>query len=114
MKWIPLLLIVAGCALPFSGEYRHWPYRGAMLAVHNPTSRAQVVIARDGRGREWVVARIKPQGRACFRWPFVDFIGVLRTDGADSLSTAPFDPWSADGWEWELLGQPVANPDVCR
>jgi hypothetical protein len=110
----PLLLIVSGCALNLSGEYRKWPLRGAMLAVRNPTAHDQTVVARDGRGREWIVARIKSRDTACFRWPFIDYVGVLRTDGLDGVSTDPFEPWSADGWEWELFGQPVANPQVCR
>ena len=114
MKWLPLLLIVSGTGCASTGHYAKWPLRGAMLSVQNPTSQEQVVIARDGRGREWVVARIKPQSRACFRWPFIDGTGLLRTDGADAVSTEPFEPWSADGWEWEMFGQPVANPRVCR
>jgi hypothetical protein len=112
MKWIPLLLLVVGCAA--NNRYARWPYRGSMLAVENPTPNHQVVIARDGAGREWVVARIKPRGRACFRWPFVDNSGFLRTDGEDRVVTERFEPWSADGWEWQLSGQPVANPQVCR
>jgi hypothetical protein len=112
MKWLPLLLIVSACA--FDSHYAKWPLRGAMLSVQNPTAQEQVVIARDGRGREWVVARIKPQARACFRWPFIDNVGLLRTDGGDEISTEPFEPWSADGWEWDLNGQPIANPRVCR
>jgi hypothetical protein len=111
MKWLPLLLIVSGCGL---NQYRKWPARGSMLSVRNPTSHEQIVIARDGVGREYVVARIKAQGRACFRWPFIHQVGLLRTTGEDGVSTEPFEPWSEDGWEWELYGQPVANARVCR
>lgn len=113
MKSVPLLLLlVVGCA-PMK-RYAHWPYQGSMLAVKNPTTDHQVVIARDGQGREWVVARIRPQGRACFRWPFIDNTGFLRTDGDDRVVTQRFEPWTADGWEWPLSGQPVASPQACR
>ena len=112
MKWIPLLLLVAGCAA--NNRYARWPSRGSMLAVENTTAQNQVIVARDGLGREWVVARIKPRGRACFRWPFIDNTGFLRTDGEDRVVTQQFEPWSADGWEWTLSGEPVANPQVCR
>jgi hypothetical protein len=112
MKWLSLLLLVTGCAA--NNRYARWPYRGSMLVVQNPTTEHQIVVARDGEGREWVVARIKPRGRACFRWPFVNSTGFLRTDGEDRVITERFEPWTADGWEWQLSGQPVPNPQVCR
>lgn len=73
MKWLPLLLLVSGCAT--ANRVDVWPLRGSLLEVRNPTDAHQVIIARDGQGREWQVARIKPQGRACFRWPFIDGTG---------------------------------------
>ena len=112
MKWLPLLLIVAGCASANRAE--HWPFRGSFLEVENTTGENQVVIARDGYGREWPVARVKPQGRACFRWPFIDQTGFLRTDGDERIVTQRFEPWTASGWTWALAGEPVANPRACR
>ena len=112
MKWIPLLLIVAGCAS--ANRVDVWPQRGSFLEVENPTDSNQVIVARDGLGREWPVARLKPQGRACFRWPFIDQTGFLRTDGADRVVTKRFEPWTASGWTWGLSGEPVADPRACR
>lgn len=113
MKWLPLLLLVSGCAV-LSPKDQVWPARGAFLEVENPTDEKQVVIARDGQGREWPVARIKPGGRACFRWPFIHTTGFLRTDGEDRAVTQQFEPWSSQGWRWQLSGQPVAIPRACR
>lgn len=112
MKWLPLLLIVAGCASANRPE--HWPLRGSFLEVENPTDERQVVIARDGLGREWPVARLKPHGRACFRWPFIDQTGYLRTDGQDRIVTKRFEPWTESGWTWKLSAEPVPNPRACR
>lgn len=112
MKWLPLLLIVAGCG--YANAVKVWPARGALLEVENRTAQPQIVFARDGLGREWQVARIRPQGRACFRWPFIDQTGFLRTAGPDPIVTKPFEPWSEDRWTWTLGGEPVPNPQACR
>lgn len=112
MKWLPLLLVVAGCG--YANQVMVWPLRGAFLEVSNPTEEAQIVVARDGQGREWQVARIKAHGRACFRWPFIHQNGFLRTDGDDRIVTQQFEPWSAAGWSWPLAGQPVQNAQACR
>lgn len=112
MKWLPLLLILAGCASANRPE--RWPLRGSFLEVQNFTDTDQVVIARDGYGREWPVARVKPQSRACFRWPFVDQTGFLRTDGEDRIVTKRFEPWTASRWTWPLSGEPVASTQACR
>ena len=34
--------------------------------------------------------------------------------GRDTLTTEPFQPWSADGWEWSGQLEPRSNPKVCR
>jgi hypothetical protein len=96
-------------------QYAKWPYRGPMMMVRNATPNALVVISRDGMGRELVTARIKPNSKQCFRWPFIHDIGYLiaRAPG-DTLQTEPFKPWSADGWEWSGQIEPVSNPKVCR
>lgn len=112
MKWIPLLLLVSGCAT--ANKVDVWPLRGSLLEVRNPTTDHQVIIARDGQGREWQVARIKPLGRACFRWPFIDGTGYLRTGGEDRITTQRFEPWSSSGWAWQLAGEPVATSRACR
>jgi len=114
MRWltIPLIALAAGCA-SFT-QYAKWPARGPMLEVRNPTAVSRIVIARDGVGRTLVKATMKPNGRACFRWPFVDSRGELLAAGSDTLSTGPFEPWAADGWAWAMDGEPVADPGACR
>jgi hypothetical protein len=107
------LLSVAACAN--IRQYAKWPYRGPMMMVRNSTSKALVVMARDGAGRELVTARIKPNAKQCFRWPFIHDIGYLEARApGDTLTTEPFKPWSADGWEWSGELEPVSNPKVCR
>jgi len=32
----------------------------------------------------------------------------------DTLTTDPFQPWSADGWEWSGQLEPKSNPKACR
>ncbi|MGH7531189.1 MAG: hypothetical protein ACREMN_12455 [Gemmatimonadales bacterium] len=103
------LAAVAACATSSA----RWPYRGPMFLVTNPTAEDVVVLARDGVGRELVTARIQPNGRHCFRWPFIHAIGYLIAAGRDTLKTEPFEPWSADGWEWSGQFEPVANDTVC-
>ena len=107
------LVSLAGCAN--LTQYARWPYRGPMMMVRNSTSASVVVTARDGVGRELVTARIGPNGKQCFRWPFIHETGYLtaRAQG-DTLTTEPFKPWSADGWEWSGELEPVSNPRVCR
>jgi hypothetical protein len=111
---ILLLVALAGCAT--AAQYTQWPYRGPMMMVRNPTSSLLVVMARDGTGRELVAARIKPNSKQCFRWPFIHAIGYLVSADtrADTVTTEPFKPWSADGWEWSGGVEPVSNPKVCR
>lgn len=112
LQWLPLVFLMTGCAAANRPE--HWPYRGSFLEVSNPTAHAQVIVAQDGQGREWQVARIKPQGRACFRWPFIDRTGVLRTSGTERVVSSPFDPWSAGRWSWDLTSEPVQDIKACR
>jgi len=111
---IPVLAIAALAACASANKYARWPYRGPMLMVTNPTQSRLVVSARDGQGRELVTATIKPNGKQCFRWPFIHAIGYLIAAGSDTLMTEPFEPWSADGWEWSGQFEPVSNPKVCR
>lgn len=117
MKSLILVLTfasLAACAGVNTRSYARWPYRGPMLMVTNPTQNRLVVRARDGMGREIVTATIKPNGKECFRWPFIHAIGYLIAAGSDTLTTEPFEPWSADGWEWTGQFEPVSNPNVCR
>ena len=108
----PLLaLALSACA---TVQYARWPYRGPMLMVQNPTASRLIVRARDGVGREWVTASIKPHGKSCFRWPFIHTVGYLIAAGSDTLTSRAFEPWTADGWEWSGQFEPVANPSVCR
>jgi hypothetical protein len=109
---LPLLAAALGACGTF--RYARWPYRGPMLLVTNPTQAQFVVFARDGDGRQWATVTVKPNGRACFRWPFIHTIGYLVAAGSDTLTTDAFEPWSADGWEWSGQVGPVANPKVCR
>jgi hypothetical protein len=95
-------------------SYAHWPYRGPMLMVQNPTENRVIVRARDGVGREWITASIKPHGKSCFRWPFIHTVGYLIAAGSDTLTSQAFEPWSADGWEWSGQFVPVKNPNVCK
>jgi hypothetical protein len=111
---LAVLTIAAVAACASANKYARWPYRGPMLLVTNPTNSQLVVSARDGMGRELVTATIKPKGRQCFRWPFIHAIGYLIAAGSDTLTTEPFEPWSADGWEWSGQFEPVSNPKVCR
>ena len=111
--FLPLLVVALGACASLH-NYARWPYRGPMLMVQNPTQNRLIVSARDGVGREWITATIKPHGKACFRWPFIHTIGYLVAVGSDTLTTEPFEPWSADGWEWSGQFEPVANPRVCR
>jgi hypothetical protein len=103
-----------GCA----GTIRNtqWPYRGPMMMVRNPTPHTVVVLARDGTGRELITARVRPNGKQCFRWPFIHAIGYLvaAESPRDTLTTEPFQPWSADGWEWSGQPEPTSNPNACR
>ena len=108
------LATLAACATANTRRYARWPYRGPMLMVTNPTQQRLVVMARDGQGREIVTATIKPNSKQCFRWPFIHAIGYLVAAGSDTLTTDPFEPWSADGWEWSGQFEPVSNPNVCR
>ena len=108
------LTTLAACATANTSHYARWPYRGPMLMVTNPTPNRLVVRARDGMGRELVTATIKPHGKECFRWPFIHAVGYLIAAGSDTLMTEPFEPWSADGWEWAGQFEPVSNPKVCR
>lgn len=112
LQWLPLVLALAGCASATRPE--HWPYQGSFLEVRNPTEAAQIIVARDGQGREWQVARIKAQGRACFRWPFIDRTGVLRTNGTERVVSSSFEPWTASRWSWDLTSDPVQDPSACH
>lgn len=93
-------LVVAGCARPT--QYTQWPYRGPMMLVRNPTPHTLVVTAHDGTGRELITARVRPNSKQCFRWPFIDASGSLSATESPSgtLTTGQFQPWSEDGWEW--------------
>lgn len=106
-----LVLTLTAC---MTANYAHWPYRGPMLMVENPTGNRMIVRARDGAGREWVTASIKAHGKSCFRWPFIHTVGYLIAAGADTLVSQAFEPWTADGWQWSGAPAPVANPNVCR
>ena len=114
MRWLPLCLIALAAGCGSLNHYAKWPSRGPMLEVRNPTALRRVVIARDGAGRMLVKASIQPNDRACFRWPFIDGRGELLAAGADTVSSGPFEPWSADGWAWAMDGPPLAAPDACR
>jgi len=102
------------CARGSTTRYTQWPYEGPMMMVRNPTPNPVVVLARDGMGRELVTARLQPNSNQCFRWPFIHAIGYLVAAGRDTLTTEPFQPWSADGWEWSGQLEPRSNPKVCR
>ena len=105
-----LVLTLFGCAS--ANTYARWPYRGPMIEVTNPSHTNVVVTSVDAEGRALVTARIKPQGRACFRWPFIHRVGYLF---AESTSTQPFEPWEADGWSWVAGSDaPTPNPRACR
>ena len=114
MRVLVSLLALSLTACMMTTRYARWPYRGPMFMVQNPTQRPLVVSARDGAGRELVTATIKPNGKSCFRWPFVHTVGYLIASGSDTLMTQAFEPWTADGWEWSGKFEPVANPKVCR
>lgn len=124
MRWLLLPIIVAGCALNGSNAsgaadphfYRKWPVRGPMLRVTNATAEARTIAVRDGMGRELVTARLHPGKSLCFRWPFIDFQGSMTAASSRSatIGTGGFKPWDADGWEWRLGDEPVANHRVCR
>ena len=103
---------IAACAT--RTQYTEWPYQGPMMKVRNATTAPLVVLARDGTGRELITARLKPNGQQCFRWPFIDETGYLVGAGADTTTTEPFKPWSADGWEWSGQHAPVSSPRACR
>ena len=100
-----LLAAVFGCAS--ATRYTQWPYRGPMMMVRNRTQNTLVVLARDGTGREVITARVRPQSNQCFRWPFIHAIGYLVAAESphDTLTTQPFQPWSADGWEWSARAE---------
>lgn len=106
-------LLGAGCAS--ASQYTQWPYQGPMMMVKNPTSQTLVVLARDGTGRQLITARVRPKSMQCFRWPFIDVTGYLRAaeTAADTVTTGPFQPWSAAGWEWSAREQPKSNPNAC-
>ncbi|HLZ45985.1 MAG TPA: hypothetical protein VKQ05_09950 [Gemmatimonadales bacterium] len=108
------LAVMAACA--GATRYTQWPYEAPMMLVRNPTANTLVVLARDGAGRELVAARIEPNRTQCFRWPFLHAIGYLAATEAttDTLTTQPFRPWSADGWEWSGEVEPRSNPNACR
>jgi hypothetical protein len=115
MKRLMAVLAVATALAACSTKYAKWPYRGPMLLVSNPTQNSLVVLARDGVGRQLVTAKLEPNQKHCFRWPFIHEIGQLMiTHGQDTVKTQPFEPWSADGWEWSGEFEPVVNKDVCR
>jgi hypothetical protein len=107
-------LCMTGCAT--ATQYTQWPYHGPMMMVRNRTVSPLVSLARDGTGRELIAARINPNGKQCFRWPFINSIGYLvATQSArDTVITRAFHPWAADGWEWWGQPDPVSNPNVCR
>ena len=116
---LTVLALAAAAACATATQNTQWPYRGPMMMVRNPTPNTMVVLARDGTGRELITAHIKPNSRQCFRWPFIHAIGylVVTADAhAGTVTTEPFKPWSADGWEWAGGGErePVSNPKVCR
>src|SRR3954468_2332128 len=94
-------LIAAGCA-SVSPRYTQWPYRGPMMMVRNPTRETVVVLARDGTGRELITARLHPHSKQVFRGPCIHAMGYWGATGSarDTLTSEPFQPWSADGWEW--------------
>jgi hypothetical protein len=120
--WTISLLIATALSSVFAcaraNHTSQWPYKAPMLLVKNPTGEPLVISARDGIGRELVTATIKANGTQCFRWPFIHAIGYLMATeangGADTLTTAAFQPWSADGWEWSGQVRPVSNAKVCR
>jgi hypothetical protein len=112
VKWLLLIPLVAGCAT--MTRYAHWPYQGPMLKVTNSTPRHRLISVRDGAGRELVKARLAPGRSLCFRWPFIDGVGHMIAAGSDTLSTGRFEPWTADGWVWDVAREPVADPSVCR
>jgi hypothetical protein len=114
MKWLLLFPLVAGCAA--TTQYAKWPVRGPMLKVTNTTEHTRTISARDGLGRELITARLKPGKSLCFRWPFIDYDGALFAtgNGTATVSTGRFKPWDADGWEWQVGSDAVANASVCR
>jgi len=109
-----LAALTASVACARANHLTQWPYKAPMLLVKNRTDKPLVISARDGIGRELITATVKPQGTQCFRWPFIDAIGYLVASGGDTLTTAPFQPWSADGWEWSGQSIPVSNAKACR
>lgn len=111
---LPLLAFAAVAACAGTNRTTEWPYQGPMMMVRNPTPNPVIVLARDGMGRELVAARLNPNSNQCFRWPFIHAIGYLIAAGRDTLTTEPFQPWSADGWEWSGQLEPRSNPKACR
>ncbi len=107
-----VLFVLAGCAS--IKNYARWPYRGPMLLIRNTTHARRIILARDGVGRELVTSSVAPRGRYCFRWPFVHEAGYLLATGPDTVMSARFEPWTADGWRWDMENDPVADPKVCR
>src|SRR6202165_3130371 len=97
-RLIPLLALAVLAACASANRYARWPYRGPMLMVTTPTHSRLTVMARDGMGRELVTATIKPNGKQCFRWPFIHAIGYLIAAGGGPLPTEAFGAWGADGW----------------
>lgn len=114
-KVLAVLALASLAACANLTQYAKWPYRGPMMMVRNSTSAKLVVTARDGMGRELVTARLDPNDKQCFRWPFIHDIGYLIARApSDTVQTDAFKPWSADGWEWSGEIEPVSNPKVCR
>jgi hypothetical protein len=115
MKRLTAVLVLVSALAACTPKYAKWPYRGPMLQVRNPTQNNLVVLVRDGAGRQLVTAKLKPNEKHCFRWPFIHEVGYLMvSQGRDTVSTQSFEPWSADGWEWSGQYEPVANKNVCR
>lgn len=111
---LSLVLLVASCFLPRYTS--HWPWRGPMIEVVNPTQGYVMISARDGQGRELPLGTVAPRSKACRTWPFVHEEGALLTitqQNADQdVASESFHPWAFHGWRW-TIGSTLEAAQVC-
>lgn len=87
-----LLLLLAGCATT-----AHWPYRGELLCVQNPTPARVRFVQQDAIGRTLAFGLpTNPGHRTCARWGFIANRGRFgRVDArGDTTWGGWFDPWA--------------------
>ena len=106
-------VLAAGCFLPRYTS--HWPWRGPMIEVVNPSQEYVLLSARDGAGRVLPLGTIAPRSKACRAWPFVDAEGQLITatpEQQQEVESEAFNPWAFHGWRW-TIGSGVEAAQVC-